>query len=132
MNQFTIPHRLPGLNDFIAELNKRSGRYNPANILKRDTQEMIRFYAVQAMNAGTLRRVERPCEVFITWQEENKRRDVDNVESAVKFILDALIGVVIMGDSPRYVKQIYHTVTYGEHSKVTVEFKEAHNERESL
>jgi hypothetical protein len=125
LNQFTIPHRLPGLNDFIAELNKRSGRYNPANILKRDTQEMIRMYAYQALNAGQLRKVSEPCEVFITWQEENKRRDVDNVESAVKFILDALIGVVIMGDSPRYVRQIHHTVVYGNCSRVTVEFKEA-------
>lgn len=124
MNQFTIPHRLPGLNDFIAELNRRSGRYNPANDMKRDTQNMIRMYAFQAMNTGNLRKIQKPCEVFITWQEENKRRDVDNVESAVKFILDALIGIVIAGDSPRYVRQIYHTVTYGDYSCVTVEFKE--------
>lgn len=125
MNVFCIPHRLPGLNELISALNRGHGKYNPGNILKRDTQEMIRYYAVQAMNAGTLHRTTEPCEVFITWQEENKRRDVDNVESAVKFILDALIDVVIEGDSPRYIKQIHHTVTYGDHSKVTVEFREA-------
>lgn len=48
--------------------------------------------------------VELPCIVHMTFEEANRKRDVDNVESAKKYILDALVrSKILKDDSPKYV-----------------------------
>lgn len=94
---FQIPARLPSLNEMIAA--NRRNKYAGAK-LKRDTEEFI----ITQIFAQKLKAVEQPCIVHMVFNEPTRKRDADNVESAKKFILDALVRAkVIAGDSPRYV-----------------------------
>lgn len=98
MNQyFEIPFRLPGLNEVIA-----ANRRNPhaGAKLKHDTDDSI----MRVICAARLKPVHLPCIVHMFFLEPNRRRDVDNIESAKKFILDALVkSGILQGDSPKYV-----------------------------
>lgn len=98
MNQsFIVPVRLPSLNEVIAE--NRRNCYAGAK-LKRDTEETIMAYIF----CEQVLRVEKPCIVHMVFEEGNRKRDVDNVESAKKFILDALVRArILQGDSPKFV-----------------------------
>lgn len=109
MNQLlTIPFRLPGLNE-ITEANRRN-KYAGAK-LKRDTEEQI----IGCIKRTGLQPIEYPCIVHMTFEEPNKRRDTDNVESAKKMILDALVrSGILKGDSPRYVVGSPSWTRYGE------------------
>lgn len=81
---FAIKQRLPGLNEYIHALN--INRYK-GNALKRETQDAIGW----AIKAAHLKPVtEYPVTIFFEWHEKSKRRDLDNIASAKKFILDAL------------------------------------------
>ena len=46
--------------------------------------------------AEQLMPVQQPCIVHMVFEEANRKRDVDNVESAKKFILDALVRSKIL------------------------------------
>lgn len=84
MQIFTIEQRLPGLNEYINALN--INRYK-GNALKREAQDAIGL----AIKRARLEPVtEYPVFVFFEWHEKTKRRDLDNIASAKKFILDAL------------------------------------------
>ncbi len=98
MNQcFEIPFRLPGLNELI-EANRRNRQAGAK--LKRETDEKIGW----VIQSAKLKPVSLPCIVHMTFCEPDRRRDADNVESARKYILDALVKTgVLKGDSPRYI-----------------------------
>ena len=94
-----IKTRLPGLNDYISAINHN--RY-AGNKLKRDTEaEIMSFlYGVQPVE-------KYPLHIEFVWYERTKRRDLDNVASAKKFILDALQKAkIIKGDGQKYVGYI--------------------------
>lgn len=81
---FAVRERLPGLNDYIHALN--INRYKGAQ-LKRDTQDSI----IHAIRAAFVKPVKHyPVIVRFEWYERSRRRDLDNIASAKKFILDAL------------------------------------------
>lgn len=118
MNTLTINAKLPSLNDYIDVC--RRNKYQAAQF-KRNIDELIGWAIKQALVKGTLHPIESPCFIEIEWWESSKRRDVDNVHSSVKFILDSLVkNQVIKNDSPKYVEQIYHKVYYGKQNKVIV------------
>lgn len=98
MNQYMeIPFTLPGLNKVNSA--NRSNPYLGAK-LKRETDERIR----DVIRFTGLTPVKYPCIVNMVFEEPTRRRDADNVESAKKFILDALVkSGILQGDSPRYV-----------------------------
>lgn len=100
MNQYlVIPFRLPSQNDIISR--NRKSPYEGAR-LKRETEEKISY----AIIAAKLRPVTQPCIVHMIFEEPLKghKRDADNVESAKKFILDALVNShILQGDAPKYV-----------------------------
>lgn len=59
--------------------------------------------------------------VFIEWHEANRKRDVDNVQSSVKFILDALVvHKILPNDTRRWVDQVYHRVVDSDESGAVV------------
>lgn len=118
MNSFTIEGRLPGLNEVIS--SNRSNKFKGAK-LKRDTQDLIGFYIRKALMDGSLRPVKGPVEISIHFNERTKRRDVDNIQSAQKFILDAMVEQgVLPDDSQRFVRQIYHLIIPDKTDKVEV------------
>jgi len=111
---FTIPFRLPSLNEYIEQC-----RRNPhaGAKLKKETDEAIGW----AIKMAHLQPVESPCIVCMVFQEGNRKRDVDNVESAKKYILDALTGYgVLHGDSPKWVMGEPSYTVYGDGAKVDV------------
>ena len=84
MQIFTIEQRLPGLNEYIHAVN--INRYK-GNALKREAQDAIGL----AIKRARLEPVTAyPVFVFFEWHEKTRRRDLDNIASAKKFILDAL------------------------------------------
>lgn len=117
-NGFEIPAKLPGLNEIIGAA--RSGWATGAK-QKRDTETLIGFYINQAKRKHRLRAVKEPIEIWITWQERTRRRDVDNIEAGAKFILDAMKNAgIIIDDSRKYVRQVRHEITDGKTDKVFV------------
>lgn len=107
MNRLRIETKLPSLNEVLSK--NRANKYMGAK-MKREVQDLIGWYIKLAVKRGELHPVES-CEVSITWHERTKRRDVDNIQSAQKFILDALVEQgILFNDSRKYVKQIYHKI----------------------
>ena len=84
LQSVAIEQRLPGLNEYINALN--INRYK-GNALKREAQDAIGL----AIKRARLEPVTAyPVFVFFEWHEKTRRRDLDNIASAKKFILDAL------------------------------------------
>lgn len=97
--RFTIPGKLPGLNDYVRAC--RSG-YRAGNAMKRSVDETI-LGAVLESSVPRLRVGKR---VFLrfTWIEPNTRRDMDNIAFAKKFILDAVKKYgLIADDGQKYI-----------------------------
>lgn len=64
--------------------------------------------------------------VHFEWHERTKKRDADNIASAKKFILDALVkNGVLVDDSRKYVKGFYDVVLDDTEDFVKVELVEA-------
>lgn len=69
--------------------------------------------------------IDKPVIGHFTWIEENKRRDLDNVCFAKKFILDALVEAeVLKDDNRRIVTNFTDSFKYADKSKVIVELEE--------
>lgn len=115
MNQYLeIPFRLPGLNEVNAA--NRSNRYAGAK-LKRETDAALELI----IKAAHMLPVTEPCIVHMLFVEPNRRRDVDNVESAKKFILDALVRTgVLLNDNPKHVIGCPSFTVYDDHACVRV------------
>lgn len=122
INTFTIKQKLPSLNDTL--------RYNRTNMymgakFKKEVEEVIGWSIRQALTSKTLHRVETPVIVKICWHEKTIKRDADNIQSSVKFILDALVKKgVLVDDSRKYVKQIHHEIIDDTKNYVVVELVE--------
>ena len=94
---FTIEGRMPGLNEFIKAHDKD---YHKGN----HTQQRETDRAAWCAKAAHVPRFEGPVVVSIEWYEPNRRRDLDNVASAKKFILDGLVRAgVLANDDQRHV-----------------------------
>lgn len=87
-----IPLKLPSLNDYIRSCR---GNVYAANNEKRHIEAALGIY----MKA--LPRFESPVAIDFTWIEENRRRDLDNIAFAKKFILDALVKCGKLKDDNR-------------------------------
>lgn len=118
MNHFKIDRKLPSLNEVIRK--NRSNRMMGAK-LKREVQDEILQYIHLAVLHGDLVPQKKRCTISITWHERTKKRDVDNIQSAQKFILDAMVeGGILEDDSRKYVSQIYHHIVDDERDFVEV------------
>lgn len=128
-NYFVINHKLCSLNEYINVC--RRNKYQAAQF-KRDVEEAIGWAIRQARAKGTLQPTDEPCIIWIDYIEKSKRRDVDNIQSSTKFILDSLVkNKVLKNDSQKYIKQIYHTVKHGDKDSVTVRIK-PYNEKKVI
>ena len=67
----------------------------------------------------------KPVIGHFTWIEENKRRDLDNICFAKKFILDALVNAGVLADDNRkIVTNFTDSFGYSNKSRVIVELEE--------
>lgn len=118
LGEFTIAEKLPSFNDVISA--NRTNRYK-GSTLKKDIQDKINRYIVKAMAEGTLKPITKPCVIYIDFTEKTHKRDVDNVQSGQKFILDSLVSMQILpNDNPRWVRQVFHTVSYASKNEIHV------------
>lgn len=107
--KFIIKQKLPSMNEVIRK--NRTNRYT-GNSYKQDIENQIGWYILQAKAAGNLNPLgEQSCIINMTFYEKTKKRDVDNIQSSQKFILDALQKYgILKNDNRKYVKQIYHEI----------------------
>lgn len=117
--KFEIDKRLMGLNEYT-KLN-RENRYK-ANEAKQREQSYIIWCIKEQL--GSLS-INKPVVGHFTWIEENKRRDLDNICFAKKFILDALVDAkVLKDDNRKIVTNFTDSFEYADKSKVIVELEE--------
>ena len=117
--RFEIPMRLMGLNEFIRA--NRSNKYLGAKCKKQE-QEFIKIYIRQQL--GNIK-IDKPVRGKFIWIEENKKRDLDNICFAKKFILDSLVEAgVLKDDNRKMVCGFKDDFGYADESKVIVELEE--------
>ena len=122
MNTFTVKAQLPSLNTVISK--NRANRYMGAKF-KKDIEEVIGWAIKQALTKGELKPIQFPCVIYIEWHEATKRRDVDNVQSSQKFVLDAMVqNGVLPDDNRRWVKQVHHQVIDDKSDFVVIKIEE--------
>lgn len=108
MNEFKIEAKLPSMNEYVRSC--RANKYSGAEF-KRSIEALIGYSITRGISRGMLKPIDKPCEIHIYWHEATRRRDADNIQSAQKFILDALQHYgIIKNDSRKYVKQIHHMI----------------------
>lgn len=122
INAFTINYKLPSLNEYVASC--RSNAYMGAKF-KKEVEEVIGWSIRQALASKTLQKPKGAVILNIEWHEKTKRRDADNIASAKKFILDALVKTgVLEDDSRKYVKGFYDKIIDDKKDFVKVELIE--------
>ena len=114
-----IPLKLPSLNEYIKECRKN--RFAGAK-MKNEVEESIGWYISQ------MPRFESPVEINFHWIEGNKKRDLDNICFAKKFILDAMVKAgKLKDDNRKCVTAFTDTFAYDKETKVILEVREAKN-----
>lgn len=97
MISFTIPFRLPSLNEYIDKC--RGNRYGGANFKKSVENNIMLILNTRKFL------IVSPVHITFVWHEPNKKRDKDNVAFAKKFILDALQkSGRLQNDNNRYIE----------------------------
>ena len=96
MIRVEIPEKLPGCNEYTKAC--RANKEYAAKF-KRDTEQLIGYYII------TLPKFTKPVKIHFHWIEGTKKRDLDNVCFAKKFILDALVKYGRIADDNR--KNVY-------------------------
>ncbi len=108
VHNFVINAKLPSLNDYVAAC--RANKYKGASF-KKDVEEVICWAIRQAQAKGTLKPINKPCELVIEYYQKDRRIDVDNKQSANKYILDAMQKAgIIPRDSQKYIRQVYSKI----------------------
>lgn len=116
-----IPLKYPSLNEYINAC--RNNRFTGANMKKACEQQTAIF--LKKVPAIT-----NPVDISFCWVEKDKRRDLDNVAFAKKFILDALVKTgVLPDDGQKFVKSLSDTFETGQLNAVTVTIKERGEEQ---
>lgn len=111
---FTIKAKMPSLNEVIGK--NRSNKYAAAS-QKRQVEDIVQM----SILAGDVPVFTEAVTIFMVFTERTKKRDVDNIQSSQKFILDALVrSGHLPNDTQRWVRQIYHTVVHGATDQVDV------------
>lgn len=116
MEKIEINLKLPSLNQYINEC--RRNKYAGAK-MKAEIEKNISWYI------NSLPQYTKPLKIHFHWIEGNKRRDLDNVCFAKKFILDAMVKCGKLKDDNRNcVTGFIDSFEYGKETKVILEIEE--------
>ena len=117
---FTINMKLPSLNEYINLC--RTNKYKAAKF-KADLEADIALFLFN------MPRYSNPIKINFHWIEGSKRRDLDNICFAKKFILDAMVKAGKLKDDNRNcVTAFTDNFYYGKETKVVLEIEEVKNE----
>ena len=111
-----IPFKLPSCNEYINAC--RYNKYAGAK-MKKEIEEKIGFFI------NKLPSFDKPVKINFHWIEGNKKRDLDGICFAKKFILDSMVKAgKLQDDNRNCVTGFTDTFEYGKESKVILEIKE--------
>lgn len=111
-----IKMKLPSLNEYVAVC--RENKFKAAKY-KNDVEKKI------GMFIWKLPRFDKPVKIHFLWVEGSKRRDLDNVAFAKKFILDALVKYgKLKDDNRKCVTAFTDDFDYGKETKVILTIEE--------
>ena len=114
--KFVINMKLPSLNDYIRVC--RCNKYQAAKF-KADIECLIGLHLMK------MPKMTNPIKIHFHWIEGNKKRDLDNIAFAKKFILDAMVKYKKLEDDNRKVVTAFtDTFEYGKETKVILEIEE--------
>lgn len=117
--KYEINMKLPSLNDYINVC--RSNKYK-ANKMKSNIEAEIGLFLAK------MPKWNNPIKIHFTWIEGNKKRDLDNICFAKKFILDAMVKYKkLKDDNRKYVTAFTDSFEYGKETKVILEIEEYKN-----
>ena len=103
-SSFVIQGRLPSLNDYVTA---NRSHWSKGASFKRRVEEDI----IWQIKAARVAPATGPVIVHFEWHESDKRRDLDNIFSAKKYILDAMQKAgIIVNDNRRYIKGLSDTI----------------------
>ena len=95
---YTIRGEFTDLNRYIKSINLN--RFIGAQIKKDETERVY----IEILSQGIKRITKYPVTVEISWYSKNRRKDIDNIAFAKKFILDGLVmAKVLEDDSQKFV-----------------------------
>ena len=115
-----IPLKLPSLNDYIRVC--RGNKYL-ANKYKARIEREISYFLTK------MPRYSNPIKIHFIWVEANKKRDLDNICFAKKFILDAMVkSKKLKDDNRKCVCAFTDSFKYSNKNKVILEIMEVKNE----
>ena len=114
-----IRMKLPSLNEYINIC--RANKFKSAK-WKQDLEEDIGWWLT------SLPQFKNPVWIHFHWIEENMKRDKDNIASAKKYILDALVKFgKLKNDSWKYIAGFDDTFEIGKKAKVILYIDEEEN-----
>ncbi len=111
-----IDMKLPSLNDYIRVC--RGNKYKAAKY-KADIEQEIGLFLAK------MPKWDNPIKIHFHWVEGTKRRDLDNIAFAKKFILDSMVKHnKLKDDNRKCVTAFTDTFEYGKTTKVILEIEE--------
>lgn len=117
---YEIPEKLPSLNEYTKAC--RSNKFAGAK-MKSQFEQIIGLYLMK------MPRWTKPIKIYFLWIEGNKKRDLDNVCFAKKFILDAMVKYgKLENDNRKHVYAFQDNFAYGKKFKVLIKVKESTEE----
>ena len=116
IRRIEIPLKLPSCNNYINAC--RTNRYAAAK-MKSETEDAIGVFI------NKLPHYENPVKIHFHWIEGNRKRDLDGICFAKKFILDALVKFgKLTNDNANHVTAFTDTFAYGDDWKVILDIEE--------
>jgi Holliday junction resolvase RusA-like endonuclease len=116
---YIINMKLPSLNEYVNIC--RTNRYAAAQY-KRNLETEIYYFIAK------MPRYEKPIKIRFHWIEGTKKRDLDNICFAKKFILDAMVKAgKLKDDNRKHVTAFTDEFSYGKETKVIIEIEEVGN-----
>ena len=116
MIRVEINMKLPSLNEYVNVC--RTNKFKASKFKKNLEEDIMMF-------TNRLPRLENPVKIHFHWIGGNKRRDLDNICFAKKFILDALVkSGKLQDDNRKCVTAFTDTFEYGDETKVILDIEE--------
>lgn len=102
---YIFDYKYPTINEYI---NKSRSHWSKGAQIKADSD----YATVLLLNLQKAKPIETyPVDFVVKWHCKDKRKDVDNIHSSIKFILDGMQKAgVIKGDGRKHISQIYHQI----------------------
>lgn len=115
--KIVIDHQFPTLNEYIEA--ERSNKFAGANIKSRETG-LVKYFCIGK------KQIAYPTKIIFTWHLKNKRKDLDNVAYAKKFILDGLVRAgTLKNDNLNHIIGFEDKVIFDKKEYVELEIIEA-------